>query len=313
LYDIENHIIRTTGDANMIFDDDPLRILRVVRFSARLGWPIEKNTWIGMVTNSKRVGMLTQERVTDEFNKIILSDNPSQAIIKLDRCNVLNKILPSLSISKHVLQDLRPNRSLYEHTLEVLDKSPKRLETRLAALFHDIGKIKTYERNFLFHQNISADMAEEILKAMKYSNAIITRVKLAIEHHEDFSSYIGSSIPRPAVIRKFVSYFDGDDDTLDIALDLIHANNITQLFGKKAKLVPGIRAKIKELDKKNESGKNIVIPVNGNEVMAHLGIRPSKILGTIFDKLKIACIKEPGLTKEDALAIAKAEYEKIVV
>jgi putative nucleotidyltransferase with HDIG domain len=312
LHDIKNHIIRTTGDANVIFDDDPLRILRVVRFSARLGWPIEKNTWIGMVTNSKRVGMLTQERVTDEFNKIILGDNPSQAIIKLDRCNVLNKILPSLSISKHVLQDLRPNRSLYEHTLEVLDKSPKRLETRLAALFHDIGKIKTYERNFLFHQNISADMAEEILKAMKYSNAIISKVKLAIEHHEDFSSYMGSSIPRPSVIRKFVSNFNGDDDALNIALDLIHANNISQMYGKKIKLVPGIRGKIKELDKKNESGKKIVIPIDGNDIMKEFKLKPSPILGTIMTKLKQKVIEDPSLTKEGALKFVEEYLAKVV-
>jgi tRNA nucleotidyltransferase/poly(A) polymerase len=313
LNDIEHNIIRTTGDANMIFDDDPLRILRVVRFSNRFGWPIEKNTWLGMVTNSKRVSILSQERVTDELNKMLVSENPSGALIKLDRCNVLSKVIPALTISKHVYQHLTPPITLYEHTLAVLDKTPKRLETRLAALFHDVGKIKTYDKNFLFHQNVSAEMTEDVLKAMKYSNAVISKVKLAVEHHEDFSSYMGTSIPRPAVIRNFVSNFDGDDDALDIALDLIHANNITQLFGKKAKLVPGIRAKIAELDKKNESGKNIVIPVNGNEVMAHLGIRPSKILGTIFNKLKIACIKEPGLTKEDALAIAKAEYEKIVV
>lgn len=312
LHDIENHIIRTTGDANMIFDDDPLRILRVVRFSTRLGWPIEKNTWLGMITNSKRIGMLTQERVTDELNKMLTSDTPSQAIIKLDRCNVLGKVLPSLSISKHVLQDLRPNRSLYEHTLEVLDKSPKRLETRLAALFHDIGKIKTYERNFLFHQNISADMAEEILKAMKYSNAIISKVKLAIEHHEDFSSYMGSSIPRPSVIRKFVSNFNGDDDALNIALDLIHANNISQMYGKKIKLVPGIRGKIKELDKKNESGKKIVVPIDGNDIMKEFKLKPSPILGTIMTKLKQKVIEDPSLTKEGALKFVEEYLAKVV-
>jgi putative nucleotidyltransferase with HDIG domain len=296
----------------MIFDDDPLRILRVVRFSTRLGWPIEKNTWLGMITNSKRIGMLTQERVTDELNKMLTSDTPSQAIIKLDRCNVLGKVLPSLSISKHVLQDLRPNRSLYEHTLEVLDKSPKRLETRLAALFHDVGKIKTYERNFLFHQSIGADMAEEILKAMRYSNAIITKVKLAIEHHEDFSSYMGSSIPRPAVIRKFVSNFNGDDDALNIALDLIHANNISQMYGKKIKLVPGIRGKIKELDKKNESGKKIVVPIDGNDIMKEFKLKPSPILGTIMTKLKQKVIEDPSLTKESALKFVEEYLAKVV-
>ena len=312
LHDIENHIIRTTGDADMIFDDDPLRILRVVRFSTRLGWPIEKNTWIGMVTNSKRVSILTQERVTDELNKMLVGDNPSEAMIKLDRCNVLQKVIPALTISKHVLQDLRPNRSLFEHTLEVLDKTPKKLETRLAALFHDVGKIKTYDKNFLFHQNVGAEMAEEVMKAMKYSNAIIAKVKLAIEHHEDFSSYMGSSVPRPAVIRKFVSNFDGDDEALDIALDLIHANNISQMYGKKIKLVSGIREKIKELDKKNESGKKIVIPINGKDIMKEFNLRPSPVLGKIMDRLKQKVIENPSLSKEDAFKFVQEYLAKVV-
>jgi tRNA nucleotidyltransferase (CCA-adding enzyme) len=196
--------------------------------------------------------------------------------------------------------------------LEVLDKSPKRLETRLAALFHDVGKIKTYERNFLFHQSIGADMAEEILKAMRYSNAIIAKVKLAIEHHEDFSSYMGSSIPRPSVIRKFVSNFNGDDDALNIALDLIHANNISQMYGKKIKLVPGIREKIKELDKKNESGKKIIIPINGNDIMKEFGLKPSSVLGVIMTKLKQKVIEDPSLTKEGALKFVEEYLAKVV-
>ena len=312
LDDIKNNIIRTTGDANIIFDDDPLRILRVVRFSNRFGWPIEKNTWIGMVTNSKRVSILSQERVTDELNKMLVGENPRGALIKLDRCNVLDKVIPALTISKHIFQDLRPPRSLFEHTLDVIERTPRNLETRLAALFHDIGKLKTYDKNFLFHQNVGAEMAGDVMRAMKYSNAVIERVTLAIEHHEDFSSYMGSSVPRPAVIRQFVSNFNGDDKTLEMALDLIHANNISQTYGKKAKLVPGIRAKIAELDKKNESGKKIVIPVNGKDIMAHLGIKPSPILGKLMDKLKRSVIETPNITKEEALEIAKQEYLKTV-
>ena len=97
-----------------------------------------------------------------------------------------------------------------------------------------------------------------------------------------------------------------------MALDLIHANNISQTYGKKAKLVPGIRAKIAELDKKNESGKKIVIPVNGKDIMAHLGIKPSPILGKLMDKLKRSVIETPNITKEEALEIAKQEYLKTV-
>ena len=312
LHDIENHIIRTTGDADVIFEDDPLRILRVVRFSTRLGWPIEKDTWIGMITNSKRVSILTQERVTDEINKMLLCDNPGEAILKLDRCNVLHRIIPSMAESKHVYQDLRPKRTLFDHTLEVLDKTPKRLETRLAALFHDIGKITTYNKNFMFHQSIGADNAEEIMKLMKYSNATIAKVKMAIENHESFSSYMGNNVPRPAVIRKFISKFDGDDDALEIALDLIHANNISQMYGKKIKQVPGIREKIKELDAKNESCKKIKLPIDGNAIMTEFNLKPTKLLGTLILQVKNAVIENPKLTKEEAFRVVENYLKKVV-
>ena len=172
-----------------------------------------------MIMNAKRVGILSQERVTDEINKMLLCDNPSKAIIKLDKCNVLRKILPTIDMSKHVYQDLHPLRTLFDHTLETLDKTPKVLETRLAALFHDIGKLKTYDKGFLYHSQIGADMAEEVMKAMKYSGATIATVKKAIEFHEDFSCYTNNSIPRPSVIRKFVVKFDGNDNDLNVALD----------------------------------------------------------------------------------------------
>lgn len=314
LDDIKNQVIRTTGDANVIFDDDPLRVLRVVRFATKLGWKIEKNTWIGMIMNAKRVSSLTQERVTDEINKMLLLPNPSEAIIKLDRCNVLHRVIPSLSLSKHIYQDLRPIRTLFQHTLETLDKTPRVLETRLAALFHDVGKLKTYEKSFMYHSQIGADMAEEILKAMKYSNAIINTVKKAIEVHEEFSSYMGGCVPKPAVIRKFVAKFEGNDKDLDVALDLMHANNITQMYGKKIKQIPGVRQKIEELDKKSkqESGKKIVIPLSGKDIMAEFNLKPSRLIGTIMDKLKKQVIENPDATKEELFKFVEEYLKKVV-
>ena len=215
-------------------------------------------------------------------------------------------------MSKHVYQDLRPKRTLFEHTLEVVDKVPNRLETRLAALFHDIGKLKTYDKNFMFHQSVGADMAEDIMKAMKYPNMVIYKVKMAIENHEAFSSYRGTSIPRPQVIRKFITEFNGDDDALEITLDLIHANNVCQMYGKRVKQVPGIRDKIKELDKKNESCKKLVIPINGNEIMAEFNLRPSPVLGTIMNHLKQKVIENPSLTKKEAFKAVEEYLKKVV-
>lgn len=311
LDDIKNHIIRTPGDANMVFEDDSLRILRVIRKSAELGWPIEKNTWIGMVTNAKRIDILTQERITEEINRILLLPKPSEAFIKLERCSALQRVLPHLSMSTHVFQDLRPKKTLFQHTLDVIDKTPCVLETRLAALFHDVGKLATYNKGFLFHSKFGADMTEELMKEMKYPNATINTVKKAVEMHEDFSQYTGAVIPRASVIRKFVAKFDGNNKDLEIALDLIHANNISQTYGKKIKLIPGVKQRIEELDKTNESGKKIVLPVNGNELMEFLGIKPGPTLGFIINHIKRKVIEDPTLTKEGAIEYAKKYLEAI--
>ena len=312
LNDIKNQILRCTGEPDVVFEDDPLRILRVVRFANRLGWKIEKNTWLGMIMNAKRISIISQERATEEINKMLLSDKPSDAIRMLDRCNMLQKVLPSVSECKHIYQDLRPIRNLYEHTLETLDKTPKVLETRLAALLHDIGKLDTYDKGFMYHSQVGADMAEKVLRAMKYSNAVVNTVKKAIEYHEDFSSYTGGSIPRPAVIRKFVVKFEGNEDDLNVALDLIHCNNLSQMYGKKVKLVPGIRKKIEELDKKNESGKKLKIPISGNDIMKEFNIKPSVFLGTIMDKVKEQVIEIPSATKEDLFKFVEEYLKKVV-
>ena len=309
--DIDRHILRTTGEPDMVFDDDPLRILRVIRFASRLGWGIEKNTWLGMITNAKRIKTLTQERVTDEINKMLLCDKPSEAMRRLDRCNALGIVIPSLEMSKHIYQDVSPVRTLYEHVLDAMDKTPKVLETRLAALFHDIGKLKTYDRGFLFHSKVGADMAEEVLRAMKYSNATISTVKKAIEYHEEFSQYWGNATPGAVKIRKFVSKFDGNDKDLDVALDLMHANNITQMYGKKVKFVEHVRKTIAELDKNNASGKKIVLPVNGNELMKALGLRPGPTLGLLINHIKRKVIEDPTLTKVKAIEYAKKYLEAI--
>jgi len=313
LSDIKNKTLRCPSkDICKLYEEDPIKIIRTIRKSVELGWGIEKNTWLSMVISSKFVSDEKQEKVTDEINKMMVLDNPSEAIKKLDACNILHRILPSLTVSKHVYQDLRPLRTLYEHVLETMDKTPKVLETRLAAMFHDIGKLKTYDKSFLYHSQIGADLTEEVMTAMKYSKATINTVKKAVENHEAFSSYFGGTIPRPAVIRGFVSKFDGNDKDLEVALDLIHANNITQMYGKKIKLVPGIKTKIAELDKKNESGKNLKIPISGKDIMAEYNLRPGPVIGTIMNKVKNMVIEDPNVTKDELLKFV-GEYIKKVV
>ena len=309
--DINNQIIRTTGKANDIYADDPLRMLRCIRFATRFHWGIEKDTWLGIISNVKNVNSLTQERITQEINKMLIGEHPGDAIDKMLKCGLLHEILPEIVQLTHIYQNIRPIKTVYEHTIDTLNNSIPKLEVRLAALLHDIGKIDTFDKNFLFHQIFSVNRTEEIMKRMKYSNSITDTVKLAVGNHESFSQYSGCTIPRPQVIRKFVDKFNGNNNAVNVCLDLIHANNISQMFGKKIKQVSGIRQKLEELDKKGESAKKIELPITGIDIMKHLSIKPSATVGALINKVKQAWIENPKLTKEEALKIVKDEFQKM--
>ena len=136
---------------------------------------------------------------------------------------------------------------------------------------------------------------------------------MAVEYHEDFSSYRSNDTPGHSVIRKFISKFNENELALDVCLTLIHANNISQMYGKKIKQIPNIREKIRKMDEKQESCKKIELPISGNDVIEYLKIRPGKIIGILLKKIKEAYLENPKITKDDALNIVKKEYQKILI
>lgn len=309
--DLKKHIIRSCGDPNIIFEEDPLRIIRAVRFSTQLGWPIEKNTWVGMVNNVKRVGILSQERVTDELNKILLSKKPSDGIRKMLSCGVLNAVLPSISEYRAIFQTPQAKYTLYDHTLNTLDKTKPILINRLGALFHDLGKLFTYEKKFLYHSAIGADKTKELLIAMKYSKDLVNKVSCIIEHHEDFSCFTNSVIPGNARIRKFSSYFD-DEETLMSALDVINADATSQYYTKKPKLVPNILRKIREMKERGEDINKVILPINGNDIMAEFNVKKGPIIGTLLEEVKKEVLENPSLSKEGAFSVIEKYLKKVV-
>ena len=143
--DIENHVIRTTNDPDVIFSDDPLRIMRCIRFSCRYGWNIEDTTMNGMKKNAERLSIITKERIQDEFNKMLLSKNPIQALEKLMEINVMKFIIPELEEAYRMEQNKYHIGTVWEHSMKVLANVSlvsESLVLRMAALLHDIGKIK---------------------------------------------------------------------------------------------------------------------------------------------------------------------------
>jgi tRNA nucleotidyltransferase/poly(A) polymerase len=302
LYDLANQIIRTPTDPDITFSDDPLRILRVIRFSARYGWGIEKNTWFGMVKNAHRISIISQERITDEISKILCSKNPSMGVRKMLNCGILHRVMPSIYDTQYSYESRNPVVSTFDHTMKVLDAVEPYLEHRLSALFHDVGKLLTDTDRTVSPSQFSAEVAADDLKRMKYPTDVIKSVATAIRHHTWFSTYTDGFLPPDKKIRKLMNSCGID---LGATLDLMHANNVNVTFNKKKTQVLQVLRRIEELDEL-EDMNNIKLPVDGNELIKELGMKHGgPIIGTILNELKEDYFENPDITREECIKRAK--------
>lgn len=296
--DIKNHIIRTPQDPNVIFEDDPLRILRTIRFSTRLGWNIEKETWIGMVSNSHRLDILSQERITDEINKMLLCDRPSIAIKKMLYSNVLNFVLPNVDNLRYVGND----NTLFNNILNGLDTSEQLLTTRLAILFIYSGK--TIRQNDILesYEVKSIEIAERILKKMKYPNNIIKDVVKIIKYHSYFKNYQECENIYDKDIRKFI-YETGKLHKQII--DIIICMNLT-----KKNILSYLLDRMEFIKSKMHNETQVVLPLSGNDIIKGLNIKSGPIIGKIIDILTEEYYANPNITKEECIELAKNELTK---
>jgi len=306
--DLENKVIRTPSDPDVVFTDDPLRILRVVRFATRLGWGIEKNTWLGMIKNAHRINIVSTERISDELSKILVTNKPSIGIRRLRDCGILHRVLPDIFDSKHAFESKNPVITTFDHTMDVLDEVQPIIEHRLAALFHDVGNIATNNDKTINPTEFSALVTEHDLKELKFSNDIVKSVCTAIRYHKYFSSYTDGFTPPDKKIRKFLNA-TGEDDA--ITLDLMEANNIHVAFNKKKRQVYGILKRIEELGEE-EKFKDIKLPINGNDIIKEFNIKKGPIIGILLDTVKEAYFEDPNITKEKCFNIIDAKLKTIV-
>lgn len=303
LNDIKNKQLVTPSDASIVFNDDPLRMLRVIRFASRYGWAIEKNTWLGIIKNAYKIQTISQERITDEINKILVSSCVTHGLKELYRSGLMALILPSI----HKLVGLKQNKfhfgDAFEHTLSVVDKVQPTLLHRLAALFHDVGKSETQTYSidgihFYNHQHIGANMVEDILHTMKYPNKDIKAIKCVVKHHMRFKEY-KDRCPSNKVLRRFVGEVDAEYQ--DLLLDVIDADN--KSHNAKYNLpnqIRLIRNKLKELkEEKDNSTLDVKIPINGKDIMKKFNLKPSPFVGELLTIAKNAWLDDETLTIND--------------
>jgi tRNA nucleotidyltransferase/poly(A) polymerase len=294
--DIRNKTIKTSGFADVIFHEDPLRILRAIRFATRLGFSIESETWYQMVKMVFTLESISVERIREEFNQIIMDSNFGYGLDLLLKSGILKFMCEELPKLYNLHQGKYHMKDAWNHTLDVMKSVPNTLEHKMAALFHDSGKPKTFtnldgEIHFYGHQFVSAKIFNKFTNRFKYSNEFIERVIPAIEMHMNF---IDRMLDK--TIRRFVNKY-GKDEMLFIC-DIAEADSKR---AERRKIVTDIRHFI-ETDSITVQPKFIPV-VNGNDIMKRYNLKPGPKIGAMLDYVKELMFDNPNITAEEVFGM----------
>jgi poly(A) polymerase/tRNA nucleotidyltransferase (CCA-adding enzyme) len=291
--DLEAKIIRAVGNPDERFAEDALRMLRAIRFSVQLDFSIETETFQSIKNNADSLTHISQERIRDEFIKIILSDRPEQGIELLRESGLLRFIIPELEAGIGVAQNRHHIYTIYEHLILSLKACPsKKLEVRLAALLHDIAKPQTKagegpDSTFYNHDYVGAKITEKILHRLKFPNKLIEKTTLLVKNH---MFYYNTGEVSNAGIRRLIKRV-GKENLQDL-MDLRIADRIGSGTpkGKPYKL-RHLEYLIERVSKDPISPK--MLKINGEEIMSLLQISPGPKVGAILKVLLAEIIEDP--------------------
>jgi putative nucleotidyltransferase with HDIG domain len=287
--DLKNKLIKTPLEPSQTFSDDPLRMMRAIRFASHLSFEIEKKTFQSIKETASRLKIVSQERITDEFNKILLGQKPSVGLELLDRCDLLGIFLPELVQTKGTEQRKEyHHKDVFYHTLQVLDKvanTSNKLEVRLGALFHDIAKPRTKRFDeksgwtFHGHEIVGERMATAILRRMKYSNPIIDYVNKIVRLHLRPMALVSDEVTDSAIRRLLVLAGNEFEDLMQLCRADITSKNPAKVkkYLRNYEIVMQKGREVEERDKI----RAFMSPVNGNEIIDYFGINPGPKIGKI--------------------------------
>jgi poly(A) polymerase len=313
--DLERCIIRTPLNPDITFSDDPLRMMRAIRFAAQLGFNLDGETFDAIVRNRERITIITRERITEELNKIMMSRKPSDGWMLLDKTGLLPLIFPELAALKGIeVKEGRGHKDVFYHTLQVLDnvavlqndresaqpqsgqaeeRSP--LWLRWAALLHDIGKPKSKAWDpqagwtFRNHNYLGAKMVPKIFAKLKMPlNEKMEYVKKMVDLHMRPINLIEDTVTDSAVRRLL---FEAGDDIEDLML-LCDADITSRNEEKKARFHRNyqlVRQKMVELEERDRI-RNFQPPVKGDEIMEILHLEPCSTVGELKTAIKDAIL-----------------------
>ena len=298
--DLNNKIIKTPLEPNITYSDDPLRMMRAIRFAAQLGFEIEKKSFQAIIDNAERISIVSFERVMDEFQKIMMTEKPSVGLLLLEQSGLMQYILPELVALKGIEEvEGQKHKDNFYHTLEVVDNISIHTDNvwlRWAALLHDIGKAVTKR----FDKNVGWTFHSHEFVGSKMVLKLFRRLKLPLGPQVKYVQKLVMMSSRPiavvtddatdSALRRLL--FDAGEDFDDL-ITLCKADITTKNERKQKRFKQNfevVEQKIKDVEERDRV-RNFQPPISGEQIMEIFDIQPGKEIGILKNAIKEAILE----------------------